>query len=62
MNMWNPSDFKFLIKWKNKLDIGDATIYILKSKENFKELILSFKTIFVNIYNIFVMDITGNYE
>jgi hypothetical protein len=60
--MDKPKNYKFLIMWKNKLDIGDASIYIFKSKERYKELILSFKTIFINAYNVFVMDITGNHS
>lgn len=30
MNEKDPKDFKFLTKWKNKLDIGDANIFVLR--------------------------------
>ena len=60
---------KFLIKWKNKLDIGDTNMYILRTKKNsedgeggLKELIISFKTIYINTYNVVCMDITTDEE
>lgn len=62
VNEQDPYNSKFLIKWKNKLDIGDASIYVLRNetgKENIKEIIISYKTIFINTYNIVVMDITS---
>ena len=27
----DPTDFKFLTKWKNKLDIGDANLAVMRS-------------------------------
>jgi len=63
MNELNPKTFKFIIKWKNKLDIGDTFMTILRNhKKGFKELIISFKTIYINTYNIVVMDITTDGE
>ena len=54
---------QFLIKWKNKLDIGDPNIYVLRNKQKgLKELIVSYKTIFINTYNVIVMDISVNDE
>lgn len=63
MNEKNPKDFKFLTKWKNKLDIGDANIFVLRhhNKEKtqfYKELVISYKTIYINTYNVTVMDIS----
>ena len=56
----DPLDHKFLIKYKNKLDIGDADIYILRSKMNkLKEIVISYKTIYINTFNILVMDISA---
>ena len=56
----DPLDHRFFIKYKNKLDIGDADIYILRSKKNrLKEIIISYKTIFINTFNIIVMDISS---
>ena len=55
----NPDDFHFLIKIKNKLDIADANIYVLRNMNKmYKELILSYKTIYLNTYNITVLDIS----
>ena len=55
----NPDDFHFLIKIKNQLDISDANIYVLRNmKSMYKELILSYKTIYLNTYNITVLDIS----
>ena len=55
----NPDDYKFLLKLKNKLDIGDADIEVHKCQEkHYKELIVSYKTIYMNTYNVTVIDIT----
>jgi hypothetical protein len=58
----NPFKQKFYIKYKNKLDIGNADIAVLRdSKNRVKELIISYKTIYINTYNIIVLDISeGN--
>ena len=55
MSAVDPEDYSFMIKWKNKLDIGDANIHILR-KDNLKEVIISFKQIYINTYNIISMD------
>jgi hypothetical protein len=35
---------EMIVNWPNKLDIGDANMYVLYNKENgFKELIVSYK-------------------
>lgn len=57
MNEENPSDgLMFLVKYKNKLDIGDCNIFVNRM-DGLKELVLSYKTIFVNTYNIVIMDL-----
>jgi len=54
-----PENFIFLLKLKNKLDIGDADIEVHKDNfKGYKELILSYKTIYMNTYNVTVIDIT----
>lgn len=59
MNEENPGNgFQFLTKYKNKLDIGDCDIFVMRSKGQ-KELIVSYKTIFINTYNIVIMDIAS---
>jgi len=59
----NPDDFKFLTKWKNKLDLGDASINVIRhanrdKTQQYKELIISYKTIYINTFNVTVMDIS----
>lgn len=55
----DPSDKRFLIKWKNKLDIGDPNMFILRNYESkLKELIVSYKTIYINTYNVICMDVS----
>jgi len=52
----------FLIKWTNKLDIGDTNIFLLRNKElGLKELVISYKAIFINTYNLILMDISKNH-
>ena len=63
LNEKDPNVSQFLIKWKNKLDIGDPNIYVLRNKvEGLKELIVSYKTIFINTYNVICMDISVDDE
>lgn len=41
------------MKIKNKLDIADSSIVLLRDKKkNYKELIISYKTIYMNVYNV----------
>ena len=54
-----PKAGQFLIKWYHSLDIGDPNIYILRNKDNgLKELVVSFKVIYLNTYNIISLDIS----
>ena len=46
------------MRHRNKLDIGVTNIYINIRSDESRELIISFKTIFINTYTIFVLDIT----
>ena len=49
----DPSDFRFVLKWKNKLDIADCDVNITRNaKKKFKELVISFKTIYMNTFNV----------
>ena len=59
----NIESMDFLVRWQNKLDIDNCHLNMTwsnapKGKSTFKELIIGFKQIFVNTYNIFVIDIT----
>ena len=48
---------KFVLKWDRSLDIGDCAINILRDPINgYKEIVISYKTIFINVYTIMVID------
>jgi len=56
-----PKRGKFLIKWKNKLDIGDTNVQVLRNEQKgklIKEIVIGYKTIFLNTYNVMLMDIS----
>ena len=49
---------KYVIKWENKLEIGDAGLDIIKFKgDDSKYMVVSYKSIYVNSYSVFVIDI-----
>lgn len=56
-------DNLFLAKWKNKLDIANASLNVLRHQDSdgnmFKELIIAYKSININTYNVTVMDISN---
>ena len=55
----DPSENNFFMKYKNKLDISDSDIAVLRCKDTkLKELIVSFKTIHSNVYTVQVIDIS----
>jgi hypothetical protein len=60
----NIKETEFLIKLKNKLDIGDTSLQINQEMQPdgsiMKELVISYKCIYINTYNVVVMDITQN--
>jgi hypothetical protein len=57
----SPMKHKFFMKWKNKLDISDANVWVLRNKERkYKELIVSYKTIHINTYSVKVFDISSD--
>ena len=59
----NPHAHSFFMKWKNKLDISDADIAVVRNEDKkFKELVVSYKTIFINTYNVKVIDISGDIQ
>ena len=61
MDEYNPKKGTFLIKWKNKSDIGDPYMCILEDeKTGIRELIISYKVIYINVYRIESMDISIN--
>ena len=63
----DPDDYHFVIKHNNKLEINDGNIFVMRSlglgkdgNSHYKELVLSFKTIYMNSFNITVLDISRN--
>ena len=46
----------FLINYANKLDIEDVDMFILREGEQ-KQLVIAYKTIYINIYTIHVLDL-----
>jgi hypothetical protein len=57
----NPRIFNFFLKYKTNLDVADADIAVMKNKKTgFKELIISFKTVIENTYNVYIVDISSD--
>jgi hypothetical protein len=54
------NNHRFLMRDSNKLDIGDANIVINRRDDAGSELVLSFKTIYINTFTIMVLDIDLN--
>lgn len=52
---------EYYIRWYNKLDIGDADMYNMSEKKKGKArkqyLIVCYKMIGINTYNVFVFDL-----
>ena len=62
-NELDPYKNRFLIKWRNKLDISDTNLSVLRNfNKGLKELIVSYKSIFINTYNVVCMDISVDEE
>jgi hypothetical protein len=62
----DPNKFSFMTMWKSKLELDDANIFILRGhdtiekgqgRQNYKELIISFKTCYLNTFNVIVQDL-----
>ena len=55
----DPYNNQFVIRWETFLDIGDVNVFIMRNElTGYKELVIGYKSIFVNTYNIIVMDIS----
>ena len=52
--------------WRHLLEVGDAYMSIAKGVDShgswYKELIVGFKTIYINTYNIFVNELSKSDE
>jgi hypothetical protein len=56
---FNPPKHKFFLKYKNKLDIADADVFVVRNQaQKYKELLVSYKSISVNTYTLMVCDIS----
>lgn len=50
---------EFIINMGNKLDIADANMFVLTNEEHgFRELVVSYKTMYINSFNCMVVDLT----
>ena len=57
----NPRKGKFLIKWKMKLNFSDVNINLFEDN-GLKELIISYKVIYMNTYNLISIDISNEHH
>jgi len=50
---------EFIINMGNKLDIADANMFVLRNEQHgYRELIVSYKTMYINTFNCMVVDLT----
>ena len=57
-----PENYKFICKWKHKLNIGDANMQIMRGQDEkrvYKELVISYKTIYINTFNVVISDLSA---
>lgn len=52
-----PTSYQFILKWKNRLDIDDVTISLINNPSQ-SEMIISYKSIYINTQNVIVADIS----
>lgn len=59
----NPRRVMILTEWRHKLDIADVFLKIVHGNDpavgNYKELVVGYKTIFMNTYTVHVEDLSG---
>ena len=52
---------EYLIRWSNKLDIGNCDMHLLKETDksgvNQNSIVISYKSIGINTFNVFVIDL-----
>ena len=63
----DPNDYKYLTMWRHQLDIDDANMSISRGSDSrsgedgaFKELIISYKTIYINTFTVVIKDLSDN--
>jgi hypothetical protein len=57
----DPKKYKYLTMWRNQLDIDDASMSICRGTGKdgaFKELIISYKTIYINTFTVVTKDLS----
>lgn len=59
----NPQNYEFLTTWKHNLDIENVNMYLSRGLAAdgapFKEIVISYKTIFINTYTVVTKDLTS---
>lgn len=58
-DMKNPTH---LIKWTNKMNIGDCNMAINSNEQGVRELVISYKVIYINTFNVMVLDLTSGLD
>jgi len=57
----DPTKRKFILAVKNSLQIDDADVVVSRDEENkHKELVISYKTIYMNTYNMQIVDLVSD--
>jgi len=62
-NESDPHDYKYLTMWRHQLDIDDAHMAISRGTDKdgpFKELIISYKTIYINTFTVVTKDLSDD--
>jgi hypothetical protein len=63
VNMDDPNEeSEYLIRWTNKLDIGNCDMHIMKETDKVtgqpsSKIVVSFKSIGINTFNVFIIDL-----
>ena len=61
-----PGKYRFITMWRHLLEVSDAYMEISKGIDShgawYKELIVGFKTIFINTYTIIVQELSKKCE
>ena len=59
INIKDPRKPKYLINWKDKLDIADCDLQLME-EDGQKSMVISFKSIGINTFNVVVIDLLKN--
>ena len=57
----NPGQYRFVTMWRHLLEVGDATMALSTNVDShgawYKELVVGYKTIYINTYNVVIIDL-----